>query len=1696
MDKRKGIILAIVLFLIIGLGTFVFAGGSDEGSGDGTITPQPDGGDDNDPTNPSDPTTEDDGNITEGEDEEDTTRPTGGNDNTDGDELVTDGEGENNPTTPTVDYKALLDELANMVESATSKEDLAEAEQFRKDNNITEENVAALDDDAASETYDEVIAILTDNASPVVTPDDLNGSFTNKDSVAVEITDTTDVSYTLTINGEEVTDADLANLTEEGNYKLTVTDSAFNSTTITFTVDRTNPVLLVNDEEVENGETIYVNEAAKMTVDETNLESFTSNGSDRTENVLNGSWTAQKDGAYNIVVTDKAGNETTYTIIVDKTAPVVNNGNLDGAYVNHSVSLYIDEKNDYTLTVTRDGNELVGYQDNMFELSHDGVYVVTVVDAAGNETTVKFTIDNTDPVLYVNDEKVEAGETIYVNEDAKMTVDETNLESFTSNGNDRTESILKGSWTAQNDGPYNIVVTDKAGNETSYTIIRDTVKIEVNHLYVLNNSHNDYEVSDDVRYKVIGNGQDLYVEYVLKEEFTSNPILTIGGKEYEMTCDVASWNDELYKCDAHVTISEDMNLVNGEVIPFTITGVKDIAGNETVVTEKDTTVSDKYGKVVYDNDPAQSIWVYILNADEDHRTIIGNNQKLIVEINVNEELLVNPVITIGNYQVELTRRANDSRYIYSKTITIDADEMKLVHDENIAFTISVTDVAGNTTTLDNDNVTVHEENGYNQVKYDGKAPKYKQLGVLNVDHLRNDEDVTVAKTGDEIRVLFHFDEILDVNPKMTIGESKTVYELKLATDYENFAEYTYVADITLTEDMNLSDGALVYTIYGYADAAGNVGKTIKSTDEIKTYTKFPGVRIDNTKPKITVDELNDNGYTNNGNVNIADASEFDVVVKIDGEVRHEYSNTKRADLSWLGDGEYEIIVTDAAGNSNTIKFNLDTVAAKKHAVYLWANTESVVENIDGKDYVVYYVTNGDVVTATISVNEILGENPKFVIGYNGGSYEVPQDQVIFRELDDVEDFKYVYSAQITIPEDIKTENTELTLTVYNVVDKAGNVTNNGEAIGISNVNRIFVDTTAPEITLYKWFDDGNHQVVEPGVHNYCVLAEATDTNLSKITLNGNEYNNGELICGNGQYELIATDKAGLTKPINFEIDTEYGSVIINGDEYNTYDLDTIHKYNKIKSMTFSEEGTVRLSLNDEVVYFGSTEKFNYTFVDGIYKVELFDKGGNPTVVMFELDSVAPQVVELRINSSNDDKGYANETHSVGIYLTVDEKLASDPIFTIDGKEYSKNQGDEDKNFYAVVTNLPETTTEGEIKFTIEVEDEFGNGATFTNEDIKNDVGYDKVIFDTTAPEFDNLINNTEDFSVSLGVTDDAFAYILLKNETTGETIKEERYWTSFSEEGTWTAQVFDKAGNGSEVFTFTVKPLVASAIIDGQTVNFSSYTELFSAIPDNTETNITINKNSNEALVIPEKKIVNIDLNNKTVSGSNVITNNGIISEISNGTIESTNYGITNNGTITTINNVSINSDNKGIYNNGTINTVKDCEIEARFYPIHLVNNSNIALLENNEITGHYQSGIYVTNNASIGEIVSGYYTTYGDRPSTGSSIAGFALYIGSSAKVELISGGTFKGNKAAVANYGTIESITGGNFEEKYAGNDWAPSTTFLYDGYVNSVSGGKFFSYGDQNDIFDSRIDFTLTDGYGFVQIEDNYYEVQKNN
>lgn len=82
--------------------------------------------------------------------------------------------------------------------------------------------------------------------------------------------------------------------------------------------------------------------------------------------------------------------------------------------------------------------------------------------------------------------------------------------------------------------------------------------------------------------------------------------------------------------------------------------------------------------------------------------------------------------------------------------------------------------------------------------------------------------------------------------------------------------------------------------------------------------------IDKSIPTITVDKL-ENGVTDDGNVTVKDNGEFEVVVKYNGveKVRTTANTSKRFSISWLGEGNYEVIVTDLAGNTKTANFELN-----------------------------------------------------------------------------------------------------------------------------------------------------------------------------------------------------------------------------------------------------------------------------------------------------------------------------------------------------------------------------------------------------------------------------------------------------------------------------------------------------------------------------------------------------------------------------------------------------------------------------------------------------------------------------------------------------------------------------------------------------------------------------------------------------
>ncbi len=176
-------------------------------------------------------------------------------------------------------------------------------------------------------------------------------------------------------------------LSSEGRYVLTVTDKAGNSASVTFSIDRTAPVI---SGVADNS---YYSAAVTPTVTEANPDtiSLTLDGSETAYNLGD---TLNSDGVYVLTVTDLSGSSTSVTFTIDQTAPVIG-GVTDSASYNADVTPTVAETNTDTVTLTLDGSAAVYSAGDT--LSAEGIYVLTVTDLAGNTAGVTFTIDKTAP---------------------------------------------------------------------------------------------------------------------------------------------------------------------------------------------------------------------------------------------------------------------------------------------------------------------------------------------------------------------------------------------------------------------------------------------------------------------------------------------------------------------------------------------------------------------------------------------------------------------------------------------------------------------------------------------------------------------------------------------------------------------------------------------------------------------------------------------------------------------------------------------------------------------------------------------------------------------------------------------------------------------------------------------------------------------------------------------------------------------------------------------------------------------------------------------------------------------------------------------------------------------------------------------------------------------------------------------------
>ncbi len=248
-----------------------------------------------------------------------------------------------------------------------------------------------------------------------------------------------------TLNGIAYASGD--SISTEGVYIFIVSDLAGNSTGATFVVDKTQPTF------AGAISWAYYSGNKSLTFSDTNLSGATLDGASYTSWAsISSTWT------HTFIVSDKAGNSTGVTFIIDKTKPIFA-GVATGAYYSWSRSITFSDDNLSGATLS-----WIVYASGDL-ISADGRYVLIVTDLAGNWTGATFTIDTIQPTF------TGVISWTYYTANKSIWFSDTNLSGATLNGVTYTSGT-----SISIDATYIFIVRDKAGNSTGATFVLDKTK--------------------------------------------------------------------------------------------------------------------------------------------------------------------------------------------------------------------------------------------------------------------------------------------------------------------------------------------------------------------------------------------------------------------------------------------------------------------------------------------------------------------------------------------------------------------------------------------------------------------------------------------------------------------------------------------------------------------------------------------------------------------------------------------------------------------------------------------------------------------------------------------------------------------------------------------------------------------------------------------------------------------------------------------------------------------------------------------------------------------------------------------------------------------------------------------------------------------------------------------------------------------
>ena len=1018
------------------------------------------------------------------------------------------------------------------------------------------------------------------------------------------------------------------------------------------------------------------------------------------------------------------------------------------------------------------------------------------------------------------------------------------------------------------EGINTITVRDIAGNESTYTFTYDSIAPVYSKLGILNKTRYVNKVEDLTWAK---EGDEVRILISFPEKLALEPTVKVFGKEYTATYRPASSNPEQNIYYYMVDFTLDETMPEGE-IPFEVYGYADIAGNVGEKLDQTKINRDEYSKVIYDRTAPYSgnkdagHPLYILNvSDANRRTWIRDGETLRVEANFNEDMDMSkaPILTIGTGKNTQTaafeyRSTVDGKRTFVADIVIDNNILGLADGTEVPFTVTnAFDLAGNEAILDNEDVTFTSE--YGQVTYDNNAPVVKTVGMLNDTHYNEGKDTTVATTGDRIRLRVAFEEKLAVEPTVeVIGEDGIITEVNCtyreqSSNPEN-NYYMYMADFTLTDEMNLPEGPIQVRISGYADAAGNVGEVVTEINE----EAYPGVVYDTVAPKLSA--MGIFNWTNDnygGDITLATRDEhirlyvtFTEMLGVNPKVDIYGENGKvtTMDLAWSeaaqfyfvefdtteelqlpqGKIQYRIYgYEDAAGNvGEDITQEQTTSKEYPYVIYDTVPAEYTALGIvngshyDAKEGDIYHAKTGDYVRILVQFdNEKLTVMPKIrVLG---------EDNKVVKEVNMIDAYltsesmnTNAYSGQFTITEDMNLPEGEIKFEVYGYEDAAGNVgkTLTNADFKYPGIDQgVEYDKTAPTADFVEFTTTNkNNQYAKVGDQVWVKVRIKEE--LSKypvIKINGMDTDKETIINDQNEAGTLYVAWLTMTEDIANEINEGKMSFEISGFEDLAGNVgDTITTTTNDTSVTFDKTAPEYLKVQlwdteneeTETIRNGQTVRVNVTFNEEIgteptlkigeqsvvmektsdgkggvlysgyitiaedeatipegrlpFTISGYtDLAGNEGAVISEnnenvtgiiYDRTAPKTLAnniLKLGESNEQREYyVRPGDSIYMCYTANEELGHNPTFTLinNGKEYVMEdsqvivkQNPAKAWDYTVIYEIPEDTTfvDGEIELKVSnIEDKAGN----KREDENGPTNGHKVYFDTTAPEKINL----------------------------------------------------------------------------------------------------------------------------------------------------------------------------------------------------------------------------------------------------------------------------------------------------------------------------------------------------------------------